>query len=247
MNDDAAIAVGDILLRPNEPAPTYLLQAERDGKIKPAGTAFPTFINGYIALITAAHNVVNGDVKAIIGSRGMATIAGSIVYLNRKLDVAAIIADSRDIVKASGNILYVVPGDKGKEHDAGLELFQLTGWPQSKKNTFTPYKKQFDRFSYVVSLGGAFEGTLRESGIPAEHACIRYLNEHDLVNDDGTPSNALKTFYGFSGGPVIRISVVNEKPNAGVAGVFLEWHKQEKACVFVKWSAVTEWLESILT
>lgn len=213
-----------------------------NGKWTAIGSAFPARIDNNIYLITAAHCVKDLDgmpIYVCTPYATMITLYGCMAHVDNDLDIAAI---PLPVSKFSQMFPYgeLVETDAGRPHIIGSDIYVLAGFPRSKHKMV--YGRPFDRNLLRITLGkAAYLSDKPKTTCDHNQLIIRDLDPNNMVDDNRNPISA-PGISGMSGGPVIQYAKRGEAYSGRIVGVFIEWHKKDKAAVAISWSVINNWL-----
>lgn len=217
---------------------------DQDGtkKIESIGTAFPCLIDGIVFIITAAHVLRLAEGKVLMGMlRGAAELKNAEILINDEMDIGVIIADDTVLADIFDGSCHCLPPSDNKRSNVFL---QAVGYPSSKNKIVKG--RPINRNAFNVTLGKHVDGLNINSSLLIDNrlTITRSLHPEKLVDDIGQRVDSLGKFNGMSGGPIVEFAPdkFGQTAVGRLAGMFLEWHRAEAACVGLRWRFIDAWI-----
>jgi hypothetical protein len=201
----------------------------------PRATGFPYYVNGRVFIATAAHGFLglSDEPVLLIGPNGQVRLFRDRFKLvgSTAIDLALIALASDDLLTLFGECVCVEPDMHALPGRTQPHAYQVVGFPASK-NAYSK-TKGWPMAGWRVTLGLAAavppRSKLDKLGVPL---LAFNVDLKTMVNDEGEPDKRLGALKGMSGGPVISHALGEHTMGPGMlAGVFLEWHSDERVAV----------------
>ena len=232
-------------LRPGAEAQTvFIAVQDRDASKRwvASGTGFPVYFDGRIFIVTAAHNFrgMTDEPALLIGPNGYVRLFRDNFHLagNTAIDIALIAMNSDDLITLFGECVCLQLDLDALPNRTEPYAYQAYGYPVSKnKHSKT---QGWPMAGWRITLGPAApvprRSKLNELGVPLLGFEI---DLERMVNDDGEPDRRIGKLEGISGGPVVSHALGENTVGPGMlAGVFLEWHSNERVAVVMPAMAI---------
>lgn len=154
------------------------------------------------------------------------------------VDIAFLALNSEDLISLFGECNCVELDWKALPERTAAHIYQAYGYPSSKNKHSGTLGWSMEEFR--VTLGQSIAVPLRSKLHELEVPLLGFdIDLSEMLNDDGKRDTRLGKLDGISGGPVIAHAIDNGEIGPGkVAGIFLEWHKNEKVAVVMPAMAI---------